>query len=107
VDNCTNGHGEEFKKIALKVGLKGPMRSAGAGDWLKRELLLIAGRLGEFPHGRLSLPVRTTQKTVKRPGAKCKKCSYEVVMLKKYIPEGPPICPKDVELMEPTGDWEV
>jgi hypothetical protein len=62
VDNCANGHGEEFKKIALKVGLKGPMRSAGAGEWLKKDLLAIADRLGEFQHGRLSLPVRTAQK---------------------------------------------
>ena len=107
VDNCTNGHGEEFKKIAIKVGLKGPMRSAGAGDWLKRELLLIAGRLGEFPHCRLSLPVRTTQKTAKRPGAKCQKCGYEIVMLRKHLHLGPPLCPKDVQGMEETGEWDV
>jgi hypothetical protein len=107
VDDCQSGHGENFKKIALDVGLKGPMRSAGAGDWLKQDLICIAEKLGSFPHGRLSLPVRIMQKAPKRPGAKCGKCGYEVVMLKRYLHLGPPLCPKDIEGMEATGDWEV
>jgi hypothetical protein len=106
VDNCESGHGEGFKKIALDVGLKGPMRSAGAGDWLKQDLLRIAEKLGAFPHGRLSLPVRAIQKAAKRPGAKCSKCGYEVVMLKRHLPLGPPICPRDMEGMEQTGEWD-
>ena len=31
VDNCEHKHGKEIKKIALSIGLEGPMRSAGAG----------------------------------------------------------------------------
>jgi len=106
VDDCQSGHGESFKKIALDVGLKGPMRSAGAGDWLKRDLIQIAESLGSFPHGRLSLPIRTMQKDPKRPGAKCAKCGYEIVMIKRHLLLGPPLCPKDVEAMEATGNWE-
>lgn len=106
VDDCQSGHGDNFKKIALDVGLKGPMRSAGAGDWLKQDLIQIAESLGNFPHGRLSLPIRTMQKAPKRPGAKCAKCGYEIVMLKRHLPLGPPLCPKDIEEMEATGDWE-
>ena len=55
VDDCASGHGEIFKKIAIDVGLKGPMRSAGAGDWLKQDLIRIVDKLGAFPHGRLSV----------------------------------------------------
>jgi hypothetical protein len=106
VDNCESGHGEGFKKIALDVGRKGPMRSAGAGDHLKQDLIRITEKLGAFPHGRLSLPIPTAQKAPKRPGAKCAKCGYEVVMLKKYLHLGPPICPKDMEGMEEVGEWE-
>lgn len=106
VDDCESGHGDNFKKIALGVGLKGPMRSAGAGEFLKQDLLRIAEKLGSFPHGRLRLPVRSMQKTPKRPGAKCTKCGYEVVMLKRHLHLGPPICPKDVEGMEATGEWD-
>ena len=105
VYDCQSGHGENLKKIVLDVGLKGPMRSAGAGDWLKQDLIRIADKLGSFPHGRLNLPVRTMQKAPKRPGAKCTKCGYEVVMLKRYLQLDPPLCPKDIEGMEPTGGW--
>jgi formylmethanofuran dehydrogenase subunit E len=105
VDDCVSGHGENFKKIAIDVGLKGPMRSAGAGDHLKQDLIRITEKLGAFPHGRLSLPIPTAQKAPKRPGAKCAKCGYEVVMLKKHLDLGPPICPKDMEGMEETGEW--
>ena len=107
VDDCESGHGENFKKIAIDVGLKGPMRSAGAGEWLKQDLLRIAEKLGTFPHGRLSLPVRTMQQAPKRPGAKCTKCGYEVVMFKKYLHLGPHICQNDMEGMEQTGEWEI
>ena len=106
VDDCQSGHGENFKKIAKDVGLKGPMRSAGAGDHLKQDLIRITEKLGAFPHGRLSLPIPTAQKAPKRPGAKCAKCGYEVVMLKRHLSLGPPICPQDVEGMEPTGEWD-
>ena len=106
VGDCESGHGDNFKKIALGVGLKGPMRSAGAGEFLKQDLLRIAEKLGSFPHGRLRLPVRSMQKAPKRPGAKCTKCGYEVVMLKRHLHLGPPICPKDVEGMEATGEWD-
>ena len=81
------------------------MRSAGAGDALREDLFRIAEKLGSFPHGRLRLPVRSLQKAPKRPGAKCIKCGYEVVMLKKHLHLGPPICPKDIESMEATGEW--
>jgi len=106
IDDCESGHGENFKKIALDVGLKGPMRSACAGDWLKQDLIRIEERLGSFPHGRLNLPVRAMQKAPKRPGARCSKCGYEIVMFKRYLHLGPPVCPKDMEGMEETGGWD-
>lgn len=83
------------------------MRSAGAGDWLKQDLMRIAEMLGSFSHGRLSLSIKTMQKAPKRPGAKCDKCGYEVVILKRYLDLGPPICPKDMEGMKPTGEWDL
>jgi len=105
VDNCESGHGEGFKKIAIDIGLKGPMRSAGAGELLRRDLIVIAEKLGAFPHGRLSLPIPTAQKAVKRPSAVCAKCGYEVVMLRKHLHLGPPICPADLEGMQEAGEW--
>ena len=64
VDDCQHKHGKEFKKIALKVGLKGPMRGADAGPVLKAQLLDLAQTLGPYPHSALNVSVR------KRPQAK-------------------------------------
>ena len=50
VDDCQHKHGKEFKKIALRLGLKGPMRSAGAGPELKVKLLALLPQLGPYPH---------------------------------------------------------
>lgn len=72
VDDCVNGHGEEFKKIALAVGLKGPMRSAGANEFLKQDLIQIALVLGHFPHGKLRTPGPSVASSVKRPGQNVK-----------------------------------
>jgi len=105
VDDCQSGHGEGFKKIAIDVGLKGPMRSAGAGEYLKQDLIRIAQALGHFSHARLLVSRGASRAGIKRPGAKCSKCGYEVVMMKRYLDLGPPICPKDQDIMDGTGDW--
>ncbi len=105
VDNCENKHGKEFKKIALKMGMKGPMRSAEAGPELKFTLTSMLDTLGTYPHGHLKVGMRKAPRR-DRPRAKCKHCGYQVPMLKKFLTYGPPICPKDKVEMEALGDWE-
>lgn len=105
IDDCEHKHGKEFKKIALKMGMKGPMRSAGAGPELKATLDTLLQQLGPYPHGQLKVSMRKSPSS-SRPRAKCKKCGYQVPMLKKFLSYGPPICPKDKVEMEAIGDWE-
>ena len=105
VDNCENKHGKEFKKIALKMGMKGPMRSAEAGPELKVTLTSLIDTLGQYPHGHLKVGMRKAPRR-DRPRAKCKHCGYQVPMLKKFLTYGPPICPKDKVEMEALGNWE-
>jgi hypothetical protein len=105
VDDCEHKHGKEFKKMALKLGLKGPMRSAEAGPVLKAQLLDLAQTLGPYPHSALKVSVRKRPQA-KRPRAKCEKCDYQVPMLKKFLTYGPPICPQHKIVMEPLGDWD-
>lgn len=105
VDDCRNRHGAPFRKIALAIGLEGPMRSASAGKKLLGQLKDLAGQLGPYPHARLIL----TRKTVSRPArprARCDHCGYEVPMLKRFVHFGPPICPVHRIEMEPLGHWE-
>jgi len=81
------------------------MRSAGAGEELMKDLVKIADLLGNFPHGRLNISRAVSKAGIKRPGAKCSTCGYEVVMLKKFLEVGAPLCPQRHGLMEEAGDW--
>ena len=105
VDNCAHKHGKEFKKMALGLGLKGPMRSAGAGPELKAKLQGIALALGPYPHARLKVANKKAPSR-KRALARCSGCGYQVPMLRKFLSFGPPICPQHKVAMEPLGDWE-
>ena len=105
VDNCEHKHGKEFKKIALKMGMKGPMRSAEAGPELKVTLTALLDLLGPYPHGHLKVSMLKVARR-NRPRAKCKHCGYQVPMLKKFLAYGPPICPNDKVEMEALGNWE-
>lgn len=105
VDDCQHKHGKEFKKMAMKLGMVGPMRSAGAGPVLKEKLKDLANRLGAYPHASLYVPKKMAARSP-RPRAKCKKCGFTVPMLKGFLHYGPPLCPKDRVQMEALGDWE-
>jgi hypothetical protein len=105
VDDCQHKHGKEFKKIALRLGLKGPMRSAGAGPELKVKLLALLPQLGAYPHTSLAVSMKKAVHR-SRPRAQCKTCGFQVPMLKKFLAFGPPICPKDKVEMKALGDWE-
>jgi hypothetical protein len=70
VNDCQNKHGPAFKKMALTLGLKGPMRSAGTGPELLAKLEAIALSLGHYPHARLNVPRRVVSYSP-RPRAKC------------------------------------
>ncbi len=106
VDDCQHKHGMEFKKIAIKLGMVGPMRSAGAGPALKEKLKEVAGRLGPYPHASLYVLKKMAARSP-RPRAKCPKCGFTVPMLKSFLHYGPPICPQDRVEMEALGDWEM
>ncbi len=105
VDNCEHKHGKEFKKIALSLGMVGPMRSAGAGPELKAKLEAIAKTLGPYPHGKLKV-IHRKAISRSRPRAKCPECGFQVPMLKRFLAYGAPICPKDKIEMSQIGNWE-
>ena len=105
VDDCEHKPGKEFKKIALSLGMIGPMRSAGAGPALKAKLAELSAQLGTYPHNGLHISTRLSKRSP-RPRAKCKACGFEVPMYKKFLAFGPPLCPKHKTEMEALGDWE-
>ena len=104
VDDCEHKHGKEFKKVALAIGLQGPMRSAGAGPALKRRLESLLARMPPYPHGRLKVSHQQTI-SVPPPKAKCETCGYRVTVPKRFMHLGPPICPAHNIPMKQLGDW--
>jgi len=70
-----------------------------------KDLVKIADLLGNFPHGRLIIPRAASNAGVKRPGARCSTCGYEIVMLKKFLEVGAPLCPMNHGLMKELGEW--
>jgi len=105
VDDCQHKHGKEFKKIALSLGMKGPMRSAEAGPELKKRLEEMALKLGPYPHGKLKQSLKKTVRKA-RARARCPECNYEVPMYKRFLSYGPPLCPAHKVEMSPLGEWE-
>lgn len=105
VDDYEHKHGKEFKKMALRLGMKGPMKSAGAGPELRAALETISLKLGPSPHSQLKV-FRFTRTNHPRPSAKCPECKYQVPMYKKFLEYGPPLCPKHKIEMLPKGNWE-
>ena len=104
VDDCQHKHGKEFKKIALSLGMKGPMRSAGAGPELMAQLQALADKLGPYPHARLQV-THQKRESQPRPRAKCPSCGFTVPMYKRFLEYGPPLCPKHRQVMTPLGEW--
>jgi SprT-like family len=109
VDDCEHKHGKEFRKIALSVGLVGPMRGATAGPDLKMQLGELAPTLardiGPYPHEGLTVP-RKKRRQTQRPQARCSECGFTVPMLKKFLHVGPPLCPVHRTDMTPLGEWD-
>lgn len=93
VDNCDIGHGKEFKQIATKIGLVGPMCSVGAGPELRLRLQKIVEQLGPYPHSVLQKPHKKSL-PFERPKAVCSECGFTVPMLKAFLHDGPTICPQ-------------
>jgi hypothetical protein len=86
-------HGPPFRRLALDLGLRGPMRATTAGPELAARLAELAARLGTFPHaGLLADPGRRKQTTRLRKVA-CPSCGYTVRITAKWIAAGLPTCP--------------
>tara|TARA_B100000575_G_C23124478_1_gene651266 strand:+ start:131 stop:829 length:699 start_codon:yes stop_codon:yes gene_type:complete len=58
IDDCENGHGPVFKKMAEAIGLKGPMRSTTATPELTKTLAKVVKSIGAFPEKPITLTQR-------------------------------------------------
>ena len=75
---CTgcDGHGKDFRRLALALGLEGKMTATTAGKELASRLnALVVAKLGKYPHAALSTaPEKTGEK---KEGTRLIKCVCE------------------------------
>lgn len=99
------GHGKEFKKVALSVGLTGPMRATTAGPRLAERLNTLISDLGLYPHASLE----TLTSGRKKQGTRllkviCPECGYTVRTTAKWLEVGLPTCPCGTEMEAERGE---
>ena len=84
-------HGPIFKRCALAVGLKGPMRHTRASPALVSRLQEIVSQIGKLPHGALDISIRRKQST-RLLKAQCK-CGYTVRIARAWAVRLGAACP--------------
>lgn len=89
-----SGHGKEFRKLGMFVGLEGKMSSSTANESLQAFFERIITKLGSMPHANItnSMP-RLKPDTCRMFKCSCGKCGYTVRISRKWIGFGVPKCP--------------
>ena len=90
-------YGKEYKAIAVRIGLEGPMQHATATPILKERLQTIANTLGPLPHAMLnfySVSNAAKKQPTRMLKAECSKtCGYTIRLSEKWARAGLPACP--------------
>jgi hypothetical protein len=66
-----SGHKDEFKRLALSIGMRGPMTSATAGPELALRLDELAKKLGEFPAAAFDPPTKKQSTRLRKWQCRC------------------------------------
>jgi hypothetical protein len=94
VDRNESGHGPEFARLMLALGLEGKPTHTVPGEKLTLKLVAVKKRLGKYPHAELSDAVDPAKKQATRLlKAVCPECDYTVRVTQKWADLGLPVCP--------------
>lgn len=93
------GHGKAFKRVAVGLGLEGPMRATSPGAAFLAAVAPILEAAGPLPHARLNTAAETTapkKQAARMLKCECATCGYTVRTARKWLVElGPPLCPAE------------
>lgn len=93
------GHGKAFKRIAVGLGLVGPMRATTPGDAFLAAAAPILAAAGPLPHARLDTDGETTRpkkQATRLLKCECATCGYTVRTARKWLKTvGAPLCPTE------------
>jgi hypothetical protein len=95
----TEGHKGSFKRAALALGLRGPMRATTAGEDLMTRLQDLVERMGPYPHAELLASREGTQPT-RLHKVVCPADGYTARITRKWLAVGLPTCPCGTRMRE-------
>jgi len=91
-DDCKNGHGPAFRKIAIAIGLEGKMTATTVSDALMETINKIVKKIGKYPHKKLSNANKKKQ-TTRMIKVVCSNCNiYHVRMSRTMYEMAKPNC---------------
>lgn len=107
VDDMVHGHGKEFRKLALAIGLTGKMTATVAGESFIETMKPVLEKIGDYPHKALNGEESGRKKqTTRMIKAECKfnpceDIGYVARLSRKWIVKsGAPFCPSCLTQME-------
>lgn len=89
------GHGKNFRKCAIALGLTGKMTATIASPELKEKIKTWVNDMGLYPHAKLNSTSNSGGKKQSTRLIKCQcECGYNIRITRKWLNElGAPICP--------------
>jgi len=93
--DCEDGHGPRFRKLAVAIGLEGPMRSTHAGPELRECLNVLCAELGPYPHARLDPTQGLKKQSTRLIKVVCNRAPNECFAFwttRKHLDLGTPTC---------------
>src|SRR3546814_9943196 len=82
------GHGKAFKRVALGLGLVGPMRATTPGEAFLAAIAPILESVGPLPHARLDTDGESTapkKQKARMLKCECATCGYTVRTARKWL----------------------
>lgn len=98
------GHQAPFRRIALELGLEGPMRATTVGPQLRPRLESMLLDLGAYPHAALTAAASGRRPdTTRLLKVLCPSCGYLIRTTAKWIDRGLPTCCCGTPMVRPDG----
>ena len=88
------GHGKNFRKLALAIGLTGKMTATTTGEAFEAAVAPLLKALGKYPHRKLDSTQRKVEGT-RMVKVSCPDCGYTLRTTRKWIAVAVPACPNE------------
>lgn len=95
------GHKGPFRKLAIALGLTGPMTATIAGPELTQRLHDMTRAIGPYPHATLSARDGLKKQTTRMLKVQCPACECTCRMVRQWLDDpGPPTCACGTPMIE-------